>query len=397
MFLSKMPHILFLLIITGCTVFEESELPDKIKKLENLVIIDSYEGVVDPIQFHHEYSYSNTERNPIGRISGLAIDSVGKVFIGDSDQATIHVFDPEGEYLQQLGKRGQGPGEFLSLDINIKVQDDLLYAYDPAQKRINIFSAKDLEFLHVINLSNSYFDQIEKLRGSHSASFFPLKNQILIMSFVKKHEVDEINEYTREIKQSRLFYKMDWNGKIQSDLLWENSDNRNYTYRKGGMMFSFSYPFWGIVSVATDGAQFYSGDSEDFLIKAYNVNGIYQGALYYPFTRRKLIRENAIQYYDDEILQNITSTISLPDTWPALNDLIIDDSNRIWISTFIEDYENHEWWIVEKNGELITKFKWSREEPIVTVKNGKMYTHQTDEETGLQQVVRYRIEMESVQ
>jgi len=28
------------------------------------------------------------------------------------------------------------------------------------------------------------------------------------------------------------------------------------------------------------------------------------------------------------------------------------------------------------------------------VKNGKMYTRQTDEETGLQQVVRYRIEIE---
>ncbi len=41
----------------------------------------------------------------------------------------------------------------------------------------------------------------------------------------------------------------------------------------------------------------------------------------------------------------------------------------------------------------MSKFEWPRDEPIEVVKNGYMYTRQTEQETGLQQVVRYRIEM----
>lgn len=48
----------------------------------------------------------------------------------------------------------------------------------------------------------------------------------------------------------------------------------------------------------------------------------------------------------------------------------------------------------EEISELIAKFEWPRDEPIEVVNNGKMYTRQTDDETGLQQVVRYGIEME---
>jgi len=44
------------------------------------------------------------------------------------------------------------------------------------------------------------------------------------------------------------------------------------------------------------------------------------------------------------------------------------------------------------SGELIAKFEWQRDEPIEVVKNGYMYTRQTDEDTGLQQINRYLFE-----
>jgi hypothetical protein len=39
---------------------------------------------------------------------------------------------------------------------------------------------------------------------------------------------------------------------------------------------------------------------------------------------------------------------------------------------------------LEELGEVITTFEWPRDEPIEVIKNGKMYTRQTDEVTGLQ-------------
>jgi len=73
----------------------------------------------------------------------------------------------------------------------------------------------------------------------------------------------------------------------------------------------------------------------------------------------------------------------------------IDDLDRLWIATTVEDMSVYEWWVLEETGELITKFKWLRDEPIEVVKNGYMYTRETEEETGLQTIVKYRIEMEN--
>lgn len=60
----------------------------------------------------------------------------------------------------------------------------------------------------------------------------------------------------------------------------------------------------------------------------------------------------------------------------------------------MDNFDVYDSWILEETGELITKIEWPRDELIVLIKNGKMYTRETDDETGLQQVVRYRVEME---
>ena len=45
----------------------------------------------------------------------------------------------------------------------------------------------------------------------------------------------------------------------------------------------------------------------------------------------------------------------VPQTGPALNDLIVDDEGQIWVSTIVEDFDIYEWWILQENGELITR------------------------------------------
>ena len=73
--------------------------------------------------------------------------------------------------------------------------------------------------------------------------------------------------------------------------------------------------------------------------------------------------------------------------------MLIDANNHLWVSTIVEDFDVYECLVLEETGELITKFEWPRDEPIEIIKNGKMYTRQTDKETGLEQVVRYGIEI----
>lgn len=117
-------------------------------------------------------------------------------------------------------------------------------------------------------------------------------------------------------------------------------------------------------------------------------------SFYYPLNKTDLNREAVLnQYRNSERHHQLINSSDLPATWPALNDLFIDDKNRLWIATIVEDFNIYEWWIVEENGVLITRFEWSRNEPIRIVKNGYMYALEIEEDTGLQQIVRYRIEI----
>jgi hypothetical protein len=50
-----------------------------------------------------------------GRISGLAVDATGRVFVADWQDLRIHVFSPTGQALSKIGRPGSGPLEFSQL------------------------------------------------------------------------------------------------------------------------------------------------------------------------------------------------------------------------------------------------------------------------------------------
>ena len=47
-----------------------------------------------------------------GLIVGVAVDGDGNVYLLDSQINVVHVFSPEGEFLREIGREGEGPGEF---------------------------------------------------------------------------------------------------------------------------------------------------------------------------------------------------------------------------------------------------------------------------------------------
>jgi hypothetical protein len=146
----------------------------------------------------------------------------------------------------------------------------------------------------------------------------------------------------------------------------------------------------------------YLAEPDHFLVKTYSPTGDYQSAFFYPFRKIPLTRESADEAGVSDRRRvsgreiSLMDTVELPETWPVLTDMKVDDQDRLWIATTVEDMSIYEWWVLEKTGEMITRFEWPRNEPIEVVKNGYMYTRETDEETGLQRIVRYGIEFEEV-
>jgi hypothetical protein len=70
----------------------------------------------------------------------MDVDKDGNMYILDIAAPNIRVFDPEGNYKQTIGRKGQGPGEMLSpRSIHITPQNEIM-VYDSRNRRFSFYS-----------------------------------------------------------------------------------------------------------------------------------------------------------------------------------------------------------------------------------------------------------------
>ncbi|MGK7370959.1 MAG: hypothetical protein ACNS64_12160 [Candidatus Halalkalibacterium sp. M3_1C_030] len=95
-----------------------------------------------------------------------------------------------------------------------------------------------------------------------------------------------------------------------------------------------------------------------------------------------------------EQLKDAARSMNLPDSWPVIRHMFVDDENRLWVAVNTNRQDKSEWWVLEKECELLARFQLPLDVSIAEVTGDQLFMQETDEETGLEQVVRYGIEME---
>ncbi len=69
----------------------------------------------------------------------LAVDRSGRVYVLDSGNHRVQVFDTSGGYVRTLGREGQGPGELAGAS-RIAVAGDRLVVWDSRNRRLSVWS-----------------------------------------------------------------------------------------------------------------------------------------------------------------------------------------------------------------------------------------------------------------
>lgn len=93
------------------------------------------------------------ESNPFLYPSEVDVDSSGNIYILESNEKRIQVFDKNGNYKKVIGRKGQGPGEFQTPIYICVSNKDKLYVADITRRCISIFR-KDMEYLKTIYFPN---------------------------------------------------------------------------------------------------------------------------------------------------------------------------------------------------------------------------------------------------
>lgn len=129
-----------------------------------------------------------------GRIVDVRADSRGRIFVADDLNHRVGVFSPAGMFIQNLGRRGQGPGEFESpWAIGIDARDSV-FVWDMTQARISVFGP-DLVFRRSFRIGPQWL--------INSINF--LRNDDLVVAAFATGEQHGIHVLTRDGAIRRSF------------------------------------------------------------------------------------------------------------------------------------------------------------------------------------------------
>ncbi|WP_158278561.1 6-bladed beta-propeller [Rhodohalobacter mucosus] len=382
--------LLISIIISACSGSENVELPERTASLENVSVLDPNAEPEYLIKFEEIYSVGNREPVLFSRISEVEADDRGYLYAAESfsGQETVYVFDREGTPVTTLGRNGAGPGEFRSI-FSLSHGAGFIYVLDYNLQRFQGFSTESFEPVVISDLTSSQWD----ISGENTA-VFPHR----IEAYGDDSLLGIFNYLTFETDKL-LLYRIDQSGSVSSERLADLDYIRHLRDPvESGRAYYDPFGGRGLISVSDDGRIFYNW-SEDFLIRVMDRDGNDLYAFYYPVEKAQLESTEALNFYGTgpsvESFQRTIRSDGIPDYWRAIEHMVVDGENRIWVSVITDDPETYDWWVMDDRGQPLSKFTWPRSRVVQEVKNGTLYTIETDEETGVQEVVAYRISLES--
>ncbi|MDR8393822.1 6-bladed beta-propeller [Aliifodinibius sp. S!AR15-10] len=388
-----------IILLVGCSSQPEVEVPDHIKELENLTVYPANPEPKMEIELIPEQTFGSTNEVLIGKLGSLGADSSGRVFIEDTDKKHIHVFAPDGSHITQFGREGRGPGEYRTIDI-LGTSKNRLFVNDPFRRRLSIYSLDSLNLLADHNMTPKFKSRREGLAHHSIGQLLQMDSDTYLAGFAPTIQRDPDSPRFNADSLYRKYYLLDNNGQFISEKIFEQRYLTFLFAQIKGETRSTAFRFMGLpLLTVSDNEHIYSALSTDFLIKVRDSTGNYQRAFYYPVPKRTFTREEALNYVDMDyhrsVIRNAVSA-DLPEYWHLLHSMKSDDKNRLWVSMVVEDQEVLQWWVLDKAGKLLARFTWPRSRSIEEIKDGYLYANETDDETGVAEIVRYRIDMQSM-
>lgn len=118
----------------------------------------------------------------VGRRYSFDVDEAGNIYLLESLQASISIYDKDGKVIREFGKKGQGPGEFeISVYLSVSPEKKI-YVLDRTRKAIQIFdnNGKWLErrqLLSIGMMNNLKFDSAGCVYIQDMRNLFALKDE----------------------------------------------------------------------------------------------------------------------------------------------------------------------------------------------------------------------------
>jgi hypothetical protein len=380
----KIPLFLpFLFLVISCgSDSNQTDLPEDVASLANVSVYPGDAAPRHSISFERDARFGDTGDIYIGSIAGVAVRDDGTLFLADRGEAIVHVFGPTGDYRTAIGGKGEGPGEFLSASAP-KLYNGELFVLDGQQRRVSVFDAQEFSYLrsHPVGSSGSGISGFPMI-----AYPLPEDQFLVIQNSIQRDGETFYMRYVPSIYNSE--------GDTVAAQIVKLRQNPMHTVQSDNSIRLTSLPFMGETHVGfTSSNEIVSGYSDRFLFHLISLDGDTLRSIYHNVTPPPLDRSAMLANIEDETIRKDIGSMDIPETRLVYDSIFTDNDNRFWVEMLTENDDINRWWILAESGEKLAEFDRPASSRIMAVKNSYVYFLEIDEETGLQDVVKYRFSL----
>jgi hypothetical protein len=300
-------------------------------------------------------------------ITHLIVDDDENIYASDSKAAFIKVFDKSGNYLRTIGKKGQGPGEFVyPFEILVMPQGELM-VNDLNQLRVHFFSL-DGKFLRQFSSSTMAMFRRPRVDSEGHIIVGHVNVGDPVETVLKKLDSDlnpVLTLATRPVVSKPPTNFEYFEVRRSTNLVWDIAMEDNIV--------------WGVF----DKYEIFVNNPEGKLIR--KIVREYDGIGINKEEEEKLIKA---WFGNNPVPPQMT--IKFPKVYPPFFRFTCDEEGRIFAQTYekTEDEEEYYYDVFDSEGKYIVRISL-KYRPHVW-KNKKLYMIEENEE-GFQIVKRYKV------
>jgi hypothetical protein len=353
--------------------------------------VDGVKVIISPDKpFYGDITFELAEELSIGnetderflfvRVFDIDVSEEENIYVLDGGNYRLLIFDREGNFLNTVGQRGQGPGEFDGRPLSIFLQDNSIYVRE--YRRMHVFDREGI-FLNSFPLETYLVDFAVDEEG------FILGYADLNIRDTAARGIIKMDSQGKTIKKIAEYTDLGIKIVVAENLTYTLSPNHAYTPR-----LNFS---------PLGENTFIYGYASEYLLKLIDKDG----NLVLKFEKQEspmAISQKEKDYFIDRASESLErSRIKLPKSKiqetlhfgkhrAYFDKILTDNLKRIYvrrIQSVLDTTDEVEFYIFDREGYYLyrTKLPFSPE----VISRGCLYDIQTDEETGLIKIIKYRV------
>lgn len=370
-------QIVFILSILINTAFsqQKAEWKGTIKVEDGVTVVYNPQ---DPIFTNNIFFIEeelSIERNSIKHkeamfqnIVSLVIDDAGNIYILDKKAANIKIFNKGGNFLKIIGRRGQGPGEFVRPENVALSLNNELYVYDSRRSIIQVIDT-DGKFIKQMPIQTPWFD---------GPKFLSDGELVASLGVVGKNIKFNLNKFNTNMEPILTYASIPMLKPpiVNIFVLFFNADLK---WDVG----SGSEIIWG--AITTPEYELFIHDKDGKYIK--KITKQYSPVKLTTKEYKKLMKK-----WYGKVPSFKQFDLIIPKNYPPFQGFILDEEGRIFVHRFVEveKSKNHYFDVFDEEGKYITKITLDEKFLFGTFKNKKLFAIEEDED-GYQYVKRYKV------